>query len=227
MLEPILVSMFCFSAALIIYHHLGYPLLLKFASNKASKVVDRQANRAYQANPDDKLRPSVTIVVPAHNEQNWIAQKIRNLACIDYPKNKFKVIIACDGCADDTAEIAEATIQEAICCETHFEIIKFNSNRGKVALINHIMTAVDSDITALSDVSALISIDALLLAEQRFSDPKVGVVNSQYHILNTNNQGERDYWRYQTMLQQGEATSALTSVLMARSISFAPTYLSR
>ncbi len=39
-----------------------------------------------------------------------------------------------------------------------------HKNRGKVAVLNEEVTNITTDITALSDVSALISLDALLIA---------------------------------------------------------------
>ncbi|MGF1909748.1 glycosyltransferase family 2 protein [Vibrio kasasachensis] len=206
MFDITLAVLFFISASLVIYHHVGYPILLKWVSRTKPVSVCRQTARHYQECKADRTRPSITILVPAYNEQVWIAEKIRNLSCLDYPRNGYKVIIACDGCTDDTVEIAEATIQEAICSETYFEVINFTKNRGKVALINHMMTLIDSDITALSDVSALISVDALLLAEQCFRQPQVGVVNSHYQLLDSINQGEVKYWHYQAMVQQGEAS---------------------
>ncbi|MBA5763550.1 glycosyltransferase family 2 protein [Vibrio sp. 404] len=206
MLDIFLAGLFFTSATLVVYHHVGYPILLKWVCRTRPINDGAQTERRYQACKADRARPSITILVPAYNEQLWIAEKIRNLSCLDYPRDSYKVIIACDGCTDNTVEIAEATIQEAICSETYFEIVNFANNRGKTALINHMMAIIDSDITALSDVSALISVDALLLAEQHFRAPNVGVVNSHYQMLDSVNQGELKYWHYQAMVQQGEAT---------------------
>ncbi|KII79404.1 glycosyltransferase family 2 protein [Vibrio renipiscarius] len=207
MIELVLITLFFISGALIVYHHLGYPLLLNWLAK--SKQVDafKGPLRHYQSCRADRARASITIVIPAYNEQEWIADKIRNLACLDYPRDRYNVIIACDGCTDDTVSIAEDTIQEAICSETHFEIFNFTENRGKVAIINHLMPTISSDITALSDVSALISIDALLLADHHFHDARIGVLNSQYQLGNFSeaNLAEEKYWRYQSMVQLGEA----------------------
>lgn len=139
-----------------------------------------------------------------------IADKIRNLACLDYPKEHYKVIVACDGCTDNTAQVAQNTIQEAICCDTHFEIRVFEENRGKVALVNEQMLTISSDITALSDVSALISVDALLVANQHFKDKTVGAVNGHYQLLSSGSEGESKYWQYQSRMKLHEASLGST-----------------
>ena len=199
------ITGFGLSAFLIVYHHVGYPLLLKWLPLKQQKTTAPFVERAYKASQTDSQLPSITVIVPAYNEEQWIAEKIRNLASLDYPRDKLKVVIACDGCTDNTAEIAQATIQEAICSDTLFIINDHRVNRGKVALLNDEMRYVSSDITALSDTSALISCDSLLLASQHYQNEKVGVVNATYQIMSTDNQGEAAYWQYQSRVKHQES----------------------
>ncbi|EOX4847234.1 glycosyltransferase family 2 protein [Vibrio sp. Vb2532] len=197
---------FGLSAFLIVYHHVGYPLLLKWLPLKQQDETKAPfVERAYKASKADNQLPSITVIVPAYNEEQWIAEKIRNLASLDYPRDKLRVVIACDGCTDNTAEIAQATIQEAICSDTLFIINDHQINRGKVALLNEEMRHVSSDITALSDTSALISCDSLLLASQHYQNENVGVVNATYQIMSTDNQGEAAYWRYQSRVKHQES----------------------
>lgn len=210
MIESIIILVSLTSAALIVYHHVGYPLVLKWYSktHPQSKLAD--SKRGYRSNKLDRVRPSITILVAAYNEERWIADKIRNLASLDYPRNRLSIIIACDGCTDKTVEIAQDTIQESICSDIHFEIRDLEQNQGKVAVINQQMLTISSDITALSDVSALISIDALLVAEQHFKNSRTGVVNGRYQLLDTNNAGESSYWQYQSQVKQNEASLGST-----------------
>ncbi|OEE69545.1 glycosyltransferase family 2 protein [Vibrio genomosp. F6] len=210
MTDILLISVFLFSGALIVYHHVGYPMLLKwYSANHPIKQVTEKV-RGYRNGKLDRTRSTITILVPAFNEQQWIAEKIRNLASLDYPRDRLKVIIACDGCTDNTAEIAQLTIQEAICSDTYFEVHEHTVNRGKVAVINHEMLSIDSDITALSDVSALISIDALLIADSHFSVANIGVVNATYQIMCAADEGEQSYWNYQNQVKLNEASLGST-----------------
>ncbi|WP_268809653.1 glycosyltransferase family 2 protein, partial [Vibrio parahaemolyticus] len=205
--DLIWIAGFGLSAFLIIYHHVGYPLLLKWLplKPKSNDEGEHFAERHYKASASDNKLPSVTIIIPAYNEEQWIAEKIRNLASLDYPRDKLKVVIACDGCTDKTAEIAQDTIQEAICSDTLFIVNDHSINRGKVALINEEMKHVTSDITALSDTSALVSCDSLLLASQHYQNENVGVVNATYQIMRTSNQGEAAYWQYQSRVKHQES----------------------
>ncbi|HHB1592181.1 TPA: glycosyltransferase family 2 protein [Vibrio campbellii] len=199
---------FVLSALLIIYHHVGYPLVLNWLSarrkqRQTSKNMGKE--RCYKASKADCTLPTMTVIVPAYNEEQWIAEKIRNLASLDYPRDRLTIIVACDGCTDNTAEIAQNTIQEAICADTLFIVHDHKNNRGKVSLINTEMDNVTSEITALSDVSALVSCDSLLLASQHYQNENVGVVNATYQIMSTQNQGEAAYWRYQSKVKFKES----------------------
>jgi cellulose synthase/poly-beta-1,6-N-acetylglucosamine synthase-like glycosyltransferase len=53
-------------------------------------------------------RARFTIVVPAHNEEAGIADTVKSLLAIDYPRDHFEVVVVADNCTDDTASRAAA-----------------------------------------------------------------------------------------------------------------------
>jgi glycosyltransferase involved in cell wall biosynthesis len=48
-----------------------------------------------------------SIIVPAHNEENYISETLEHLSLLDYPKEKFEVIVIENGSSDRTDEIAK------------------------------------------------------------------------------------------------------------------------
>jgi cellulose synthase/poly-beta-1,6-N-acetylglucosamine synthase-like glycosyltransferase len=48
------------------------------------------------------------VLVPAHNEAAVIARTVANLRGLDWPADRFRVIVIADNCSDDTARIASA-----------------------------------------------------------------------------------------------------------------------
>lgn len=205
MIDTILMGIFVLSCFVVVYHHIGYPVFLRWYSKHKPIKTPHYSQRGYKHKPSDHSCASITLLIPAYNEERWIADKIRNVAALDYPKSKLKVIIACDGCCDNTVYIAQQTIQEAICSDTHFEIIDNTTNMGKVAIIEQQMDEVNSDITAFSDVSCLLSVDALWIANQHFLDSRVGVLHGCYQLLCDKNSGECQYWQYQNKIIESEA----------------------
>jgi len=185
-------------------------MILRMAKRLKPKRSVIPRTRRYISTDDDIKLPTITIMIPAYNEQQWIAEKIRNLAVLDYPTKRLKIIIACDGCSDDSAKVAMQISSEAECQHLQIEILAFKKNRGKVAVINEVMRGITSDLVVLSDVSALVSVDALLIAAEHFKDPNIGVLNSHYHLLNPGSTGEAIYWRYQSNIKASEATLGST-----------------
>ena len=192
----------------IIYHHLGYPLILRALGKRlqSNSTTDTQKLSSFH-----EYQPTVTIVIPAYNEEQFIAEKIRNLSILNYPQDKLKIVIASDGSTDLTYEKALQTLKEPECKHFSIKVIRFENNEGKIAILNSIIGTIDTDILALSDVSSLISIDALEIAVKHFIDPQVGVVNGTYRLLNPGSSGEKKYWEYQSKLKSDE--SRLGSVI--------------
>lgn len=53
---------------------------------------------------DSKRR--FAIVVPAYNEESSLPRTLKNLFEVDYPDDKFDIIVIADNCTDNTAEVA-------------------------------------------------------------------------------------------------------------------------
>jgi len=203
--QMIIATLTLLSGVLVVYHHVAFPILLRALVRRWSRPVANPEARGFVARPHDAGLPMVALVVPAYDEAAVIADKIRNLATLDYPADRLRVILACDGCSDDTVERALAAHAEPECAHLKLEVRVFTENRGKIAVLNDVLPTLDCELIALSDTSALISVDALLVAAHHFEDPSVGVVAGTYHLLEPGSEGEASYWRYQTAVKIGEA----------------------
>ncbi len=190
----------CTIGALILaaYHHAVFPLILK-------KAAKRKKNDAV-AYPSDDALPEITILIPAHNEADVIADKIRNLAILDYPKDKFRVVIALDGCQDNTCVVAKLASKEPGCQDLNIRILDLHPNRGKLCVLNEIIPQMKSEIIVLSDASALLSIDALKRFAGHMVDPGIGIVAATYRLAAPGSIGEKVYWDYQVTIKKGEAS---------------------
>lgn len=195
-------------AALAAYHHVGYPWLMGRLARRAFEQAPMVPTRGYRDDVRDRDLPSVTVVVPAYNESAVIADKVRNLAALDYPADRLRVLICCDGCEDDTASLAALAHAEPECEHLRMTVVNCFENRGKVAMLNEQIAWIDTDLVALTDASALVSADALLIAATHFGDGDVGVVTGGYRLLNSSGAGESTYWRYQSSIKASEATLA-------------------
>ena len=73
----------------IIWQFVGYPSLMA--------VV---AIRARPKEKDSSYQPFVSIVVPTYNEEKVIEKRIKNLFELDYPKDKYEIIVVDSGSTD-------------------------------------------------------------------------------------------------------------------------------
>lgn len=189
-----LEAAFWLSAAAIIHHHVAYPLSL-FAAG-------RRATRAGRESADT---PFVTIIVPAYNEERLIAAKIRNLADIDWPRERLAIRICSDGSGDATVARAVEAAAPLRATGVDIDVVAHKANRGKVATINEAISAARPGLVALTDASAVVAPDAIRRLAAHFADNRVGVAGGVYDCADNGSVGERRYWSMQNRLRLGEA----------------------
>lgn len=197
----LLQALFWLSLGGIVYHHAAFPLLLRL-------LARRRGTRPTPPVLAAAALPKITVVIPAYQEAGFIAAKLADCAALDYPRDRLKVIVACDGCTDGTDLRAAEAMADPVCAGLDVDIRAFPVNRGKVAVLNEVIGALPPGIVALTDVSASLSADALRRAAAHFADPAVGVVAGTYALRQAGSAGEAGYWRYQTAIKADEAAVA-------------------
>src|SRR4051812_2916057 len=150
------------AVGLIVYAHLGYPLLLR-------GLVAVFGHRPRDAGEPEEL-PAVSLVIPAYDEQEVIERKISNARSLDYPADRLELVVASDGSTDRTAELASAAGADVV-----LELPR----GGKVAALNQAVRRASGEILAFSDANSYWRSDALRRLVARFSDPEVGYVCGQ------------------------------------------------
>src|SRR3990170_4838161 len=71
--------------------------------------VLRKAKKAENATPtiQDAYAPSVSILIPARNEERVIERLLQRMVELTYPRDKLEVIVIDDASSDGTGEIAD------------------------------------------------------------------------------------------------------------------------
>jgi len=219
MIDITIVYLYVISIVLIIYHHVIYPLVLNFVAKFKHDNHPKIKTRKYvESRKDEKLK-EFSIVIPAFNEAKFIAEKIRNLSFLDYPNEKFELILLCDGCSDETYHIASEVLEEMCCYGINYKILNFEVNRGKVAVIKEGVKQAKFNNIVFSDVSALLPVNALLMLDTHFNNNEVGAVSGAYQFANKGSLGEQKYWNFQSKLKAQE--SSVASVLGAHGAFYA------
>src|SRR2546428_3019986 len=125
--------------------------------------------------------PSVTVLIPAHNEESVIVQTMTSVLFSD--SKDLRIIVVNDGSADKTGELLEANFSR----EPRVRIIH-QLNRGKAAALSVAMSQADTEIVVTIDADTEIEPDAISKMVRHFSDAKVGAVAGNVKV------GNRSRW---------------------------------
>jgi len=192
-------TLFWLSAGALVYTHLGYPLVL-WLLTRLGRFQNRGSHRNQNSGNDAGAPPTVSLIVPAYDEEDVIAAKVVNALALDYPRERLQVIVASDGSADATAERARAAGADLV-----LEL----PPGGKVAALNAGVERAIGQILAFSDANSVWAPDALRRLVAPFADPKVGYVCGQVRFLDPGgNNLEGAYWRYEMAVREMESALA-------------------
>ena len=184
--------LFWVSLALILYTHLGYPLVLR-------ALVALRRRPTLQPGTWKEL-PRVSLIVAAYDEETSIAAKVANALALDYPRDRLEIVVASDGSADATAERAR---------EAGADLVLELPRGGKVAAQNSAAERAGGEILAFSDANSAWSRDALRRLVEPFADPSVGYVCGQVRFLDPDGDNiEGAYWRYEMAVREMESALA-------------------
>lgn len=152
---------------------------------------------------DGGAKLSVTILVPAYNEENVIRTKLENLLIQDYPPEKVAIKILSDGSTDGTDDIVRSFSDPRIVLES------FQERQGKTTRINKAVATASSELIVISDADVILEPTSLGKLLEPFNDSSVGVATG--HRINISERaaskgmGARLYWKYETLLKSLES----------------------
>jgi len=187
--------LFWLSAGLLVYTHIGYPVVLWVLTRPSGRTRDLRLERPTLFEGEDL--PNVSLIVPAYDEQDVIAAKVANALALDYPRERLQVIVASDGSTDATAERARAA---------GADLVLEQPPGGKVAALNAGAEAATGEILTFSDANSVWAPDALRRLVAPFADPEVGYVCGQVRFQDAAGDNmEGAYWRYEMAVRNMES----------------------
>jgi cellulose synthase/poly-beta-1,6-N-acetylglucosamine synthase-like glycosyltransferase len=181
--------LFWLSLVLIVHTHIGYPLLMRL-------LVSITATREVPS-PVEPLRPPVSLIIAAHNEENLIERRLDNALSLDYPRAQLEIIVASDGSTDGTVERARRVAAR----EGRIHVLDL-TRRGKVPAQDAAVEVAGGEVLAFSDANAFWETGALEMLVRRFVDERVGYVCGELRYLNAEGSNqEGTYWRFENWVR--------------------------
>jgi cellulose synthase/poly-beta-1,6-N-acetylglucosamine synthase-like glycosyltransferase len=180
------------SLGLVVYIYFGYALIIW--------VLAHLRRRPVQAKP---AHPTVSIILPVHNEEEVIEEKILNCLALEYPKDRLDIIVVSDGSTDATRSIVARYLDYRV-------RIFAMERRGKAPALNEGVQRAGGEILVFSDANSMLEPRSLTQLVENFADPEVGGVcgNQKYRPRpggDATERGENLYWRFDKWLKNQES----------------------
>ena len=135
------------------------------------------------ADDNASYEPSVSILIPARNEERVIGRLLQRITELTYPKERFQAIVIDDASSDNTGKIAEGYAA----MHSYFKVIRRNGDtggRGKSSALNAALKHAEGEIIICFDADYYPQEDIIEKLTRDFSDPRVGAVQGRVTVLN-------------------------------------------
>jgi hypothetical protein len=180
---------FWVSLTALFYIFIGYPAVLAVAA----LFRGRSQSPAEASEP-----PSISMIIPVHNEIGVIEQKLRNTMELDYSRDRLEVIVVSDASTDGTDDVAAGFAGEG---DVQFR--RLPERQGKGAALNLGLELAEGEIIVFSDASIFLEPEALRNIVRPFASPRIGCVSGEDYIRGGG--GEGMYGKYELCLRNLES----------------------
>ena len=158
-------------------------LVFMIAYSAYMQIAFKHRVRKQRKNPVEKnysYQPYVSIMIPAHNEEDVISETIENIASIEYPK--YEIIVIDDRSTDGTYQVLEQLSRK-------YPNLKYFSRTkeafpGKSAVLNDALRIAKGDAILVFDADARVKKDFLKELLPALEPEGVGAVQARKVIIN-------------------------------------------
>src|SRR5262245_20811356 len=183
-----LTTLFWGGATFILYTYVGYPLALWVWRRVARPRPPRQ----------EAAEPFVSIIVTVRNEEANVGRKLADLLAMDYPADRFEVLVASDASTDGTHAIVAA------CKDARVRLAAYPERVGKVEAINRTVPLARGEFLIFMDARQRVDPGAVRALMADFADPQVGMVGGELVLVDEEGRPSTEstglYWRYEAWL---------------------------
>ena len=176
-----MVNLMFYASLFLIWFMLIYHMFLMQGGYKHYRSFQKTA-RGWERNTP--YYPTVSILIPAHNEEVVIEDTIKAMLKLKYPQDKLEIIMINDNSSDRTGEIADSYAEQF----PYLKVVHTKppyAGKGKSGALNQGLKQSTGDIIVVYDADNLPEEDAvhyLVLGMQ--NDPKAGAVVGKFRVIN-------------------------------------------
>ena len=176
MIIEALEVVFLFSTALMIAYLVRHYVFTLTVLRRTKKARDNVA-------VDAKYEHTVSILIPARDEEQVIGRLLQQMTELTYPRDKLQIIIIDDASSDSTRQIAEEFSKRYSFIEVlHRD--KKTGGKGKASAMNSGLERSTGEIVLCFDADYYPQTDIVEKLVKEFVDPAVGAVQGRPVVLN-------------------------------------------
>jgi len=133
------------------------------------------------------INHTVSVIIPARNEESNIENCIRSVAANSYPINKYEIIVVNDRSTDKTIEILIRLKSEIsnLKIVNKTELISDNNLRGKPGAIQSGIDEATNEIIMLTDADCTVGNKWIQTITEYFDNENVGLIASFTNIISS------------------------------------------
>ena len=184
--------LFWVSLLIIFYTYIGYPLILWAGARIRIRPVQKRYGE-----------PFVSIVIAVFNEEKYIKQKMENSMDLEYPKERFELIVVSDGSNDGTNDILKGFQTSGV------KVLSYPERRGKPTALNLGVAEARGEIVFFTDARQMLEKTALRELVANFSDPLVGSASGELILItddrSVSSEGMGLYWEVEKWMREKES----------------------
>ena len=170
-LEILFVFLTGLMLAYLVRHYIFTITVLREANN----------NKEPRSAEASTFEPTVSILIPARNEERVIGRLLERITELTYPKDKLQVIVIDDASSDKTGAIADDYKNKYSFIEV---LHREKGGKGKAAACNEGFNKSNGEIVLCFDADYYPTKDIVEKLAGPFVDPKVGAVQGRVVVLN-------------------------------------------
>jgi cellulose synthase/poly-beta-1,6-N-acetylglucosamine synthase-like glycosyltransferase len=198
MIESFYLTVLSVGVGLLLLTYVLFPLLMLGIERRLS-AESRVIAGGTQDSATRKL--SVGVILAAHNEEQVIEERLKNLLAQDYPRDLLKVYVGSDGSTDRTCDLVRALNYEQVVLHD------FRENRGKAAVLNDLVANASEEILVFTDANTFFEDDAIACLVRRFNDPAIAGVSGELRIEDVGSEtSESSLWSIESRIKRAESS---------------------
>lgn len=140
------------------------------------------------SDPKAKKNYSISVIIPAYNEEKSIKKSIKSVLAQDYPRELFELIVVNDGSTDNTKKICEAYERRGL-----LKLINKN-NGGKAEAVNTGLKSAKNELIYILDADSFADKKSFKSLIGYFNNEKVAAVTSSMKVTSKKNFFEKIQW---------------------------------